>query len=59
MLSLLLLMCKVVFALSIFSGYIWYLLNYVVVNWKRFVALCECLLINSGVKRIEKALTDE
>ena len=34
MLSLLLLMCKVVFALSIFSSYMWHLANCVDVNWK-------------------------
>ena len=59
MLSLLLLMCKVVFALSIFSGYMWRLVNCVVVNWKRFVACVNAYLPNYGVERTEKALTNE
>ena len=57
MLSLLLLICKVVIALSIFSGYMWRLANCVVVNWK---GLWLCVnLSNSDVEKTEKALTNE
>ena len=59
MLSLLLLMCKVVFALSIFSGCIWRLANCVVVNWKGLWLCVSAYLLNSGVERTEKALTNE
>jgi len=59
MLSLLLLMCKAVFALSIFSGYIWRLANYVVVNWKGLWLCVNAYLSNYGIERTEKALTNE
>lgn len=59
MLSLLLLMCKVVFALSIFSGYIWRLANCVVVKWKGLWLCVNAYLSNSGVERTETALTNE
>ena len=54
MLSLLLLMCKVVFALSIFLGYIWRLSKCVVVNWKGLWLCVNAYLSDSGVEQIEK-----
>ena len=59
MLSLLLLMCEVVFALSIFSSYMWHLANCVDVNWKGLWICVNAYLSNLGVKRTEKDLTDE
>ena len=59
MLSLLLLMCEVVFALSIFSGYMWRLANCAVVNWKGLWLCVNAYLSNSGVERTETALTNE
>ena len=59
MLSLLLLICKVVFALSIFLGCMWHLANCVVINWKGLWLCVNAYLSNSGVERTEKALTNE
>ena len=56
MLSLLLLMCKVVFALLIFSGYMWSLANCVVVNWKGLWLCVNAYLSNSGVKELKRLL---
>ena len=59
MLSLLLLICKVVFTLSIFLRLYVASCELCCYKLERFVALCECLLIKYGVERTEKALTNE
>ena len=56
MLSLLLLMCEVVFALSIFSGYMWHLANCVVVNWKGLWLCVNAYLSNMVLIELKRHL---